>query len=329
MAPLSFRPLLARRAGWLLGIAAITLPMATPPALAQSAEEMRVRKLEQEVKALQRKVFPGTDGRYFEPQVTAPQLPPNTADMASTGPVADLLARMDAVEAALSRLTSQTEVNGNALALLNARVDNLERNREQMLTAGPNGNSAGSSSSGNAENIRYAEELASPPAASAGTATQSNMNAMATTRSAAPANSVAAAVERPQTGDAADDAYVYGYRLWDAGRHAEARKELEAMIKAYPKHRRVSWARNLIGRSYLDQSQPKPAAEWLLKNYLEDRNGERASDSLVYLASATLQLGNKAKACEALEEFRLVYPSDADGRLASTYTPIARKAGCN
>ena len=59
-----------------------------------------------------------------------------------------------------------------------------------------------------------------------------------------------------------------------------------------------------------------------------DRGGARAPDSLVYLALATMQLGNKAKACEALEEFRLVYPSEAGGRLAGLSTDTAKKAGC-
>jgi TolA-binding protein len=309
MAPVrSRRPFSVRRPGWMLGVALLAIgPMAAPPVLAQSQEETRIRKLEQEVRALQRKVFPGGDGRYFEPQVTAPAPTVNPQNQASTGPVTDLLARMDAVEAALSQLTAQTEVNTNSITQLTGRVAGLEAARQAAVPA----------------TTVYAEELTQTPPPGSGTTAPAPASATPLTAG------TTAAVERPQTGDAADDAYVYGYRLWEAGRHQEARSQLEAMLKQHPRHRRASWARNLIGRSYLDQNQPRPAAEWFLKNYLEDRDGERAPDSLVYLASATLQLGNKAKACEAVEEFRLVYPTEASGRLASVVTPVARGAGCN
>ncbi|WP_299309825.1 tetratricopeptide repeat protein [uncultured Croceicoccus sp.] len=309
-----------RRAGWLLGAALLTAPMMAPPAIAQSAEDIRIRKLEQEVRALQRKVFPGADGRYFEPEVTAPTPAPGAVPANTGGPVTDLLARMDAVEAALQRLTAQTEVNQNALNLLNARVETLEANRTAA-----------------AQEPRYAEDLAETPAPSGNNAsgnsnaTSANMDAMTGGASSGGSGASAggATVEKPSTGDAGDDAYVYGFRLWDAGRYAEARSVLEAMVKSYPKHRRASWARNLIGRSYLDQKQYRPAAEAFLANYLENRDGERAPDSLVYLAQATAALGNNAKACEALEEFRLVYPGEAANRLSSLSQQVATRAKCN
>ena len=41
------------------------------PAAAQDNPEARIRKLEAEVRALQRSVFPGGDGRYFEPEISS------------------------------------------------------------------------------------------------------------------------------------------------------------------------------------------------------------------------------------------------------------------
>ncbi|MEC8179556.1 MAG: hypothetical protein VX072_07815, partial [Pseudomonadota bacterium] len=35
------------------------------PAMAQDNDSSRIRKLEAEIRALQRRVFPGGDGRYF------------------------------------------------------------------------------------------------------------------------------------------------------------------------------------------------------------------------------------------------------------------------
>ena len=47
-------------------------PAIAVPATAQetqAAAEARLRKIEAEVRALQRKVFPGGDGKFFEPQI--------------------------------------------------------------------------------------------------------------------------------------------------------------------------------------------------------------------------------------------------------------------
>ena len=88
-----------------LGGIAMALIATSMPLAAQDGEEARIRKLESEVRALQRKVFPGGDGRYFEPQITAPT---STASPApSTTAVTDILARLDALESQLHRLTSQ------------------------------------------------------------------------------------------------------------------------------------------------------------------------------------------------------------------------------
>ena len=46
--------------------------------------ENRIRRLESEVRALQRKVFPGGDGRYFEPEISAQPSVDSTANTSST-----------------------------------------------------------------------------------------------------------------------------------------------------------------------------------------------------------------------------------------------------
>lgn len=293
------------RAALLLGAAmTVAVPIATP---VHAQDETRLRKIEQEVRALQRKVFPGGEGKYFEPEITAPQPNATTPPISTTGPVTDLLSRMDAVESALQSMTAQVEVNSNALRLLNARVDQLEAGAGTGMPL-----------------------ATSSPAPAPRGALENNMSAMTTTgASPAAAAAAPALVERPQTGDIAEDTYVYGYRLWDAGRYAEARKQLQIVVDKYPANRRASWARNLIGRSWLDEGQAGKAGEAFLQNYLDNRGGERAPDSLVYLARATLKLGNKSKSCEALAEFRRVYPSEAAGRLSSIANETARDAGCN
>lgn len=69
-----------RLAGVAVAVAVVfTAPV---PALAQDeVSEARVRKIEAEVRALQRKVFPGGDTRFFEPEINTQQTrqtPPQT-----------------------------------------------------------------------------------------------------------------------------------------------------------------------------------------------------------------------------------------------------------
>lgn len=300
----------------LLGTLLSASLLAPMPAAAQD-DAARIRKLEAEVKALQRKVFPGADGKYFEAEIV-PQQAATPAPAPSTGAVTDLLTRMDAVEAALASLTAQTEVNQNALRVMSARIDTLEAKARQLdaIPVEPDGGIGSTPAPAASAPIKATPAAITRPAPAA------------TPPAAAPARLTVADIEKPNTGDAGEDAYSYGYRLWDAKFYAAAQKQLAATVKEFPKHSKASYAQNLLGRAYLDDGKPRPAAEAFLKNYLDNRGGARAPDSLVYLAIATMQLGNKAKACEALEEFRLVYPSEAGGRLAGLSAETAKKAGC-
>lgn len=252
------------------------------PALAQSAPvERRIGKLEQEMRAVQRKVFPGGAGATVEPEIR-PVAPPATQMGVPAGSaVADLTARVDALEAQLASLTGQIEQSGFRVRQLE---EALNRFRSEAET-------------------RFAD-----------------------LQKAAPAPEAAAAVEEPtpepQTGqapelsptragstsaDPGEDAYLVGFRLWEQGKFAEAQAALDAMAKAYPKHKRASYARNLAGRASLDDGKPAAAAKILLNNYQTNPKGERAADSLLFLGEALMKLGKPLEACQVYNELQDVY----------------------
>ena len=85
-----------------------------------------MRKIEAEVRALQRKVFPGGDGRYFEPQISAPAQTASQPVAGSTTALTDILARLDGLESQLQSLTAQTEENSNAIRMLTSHVGELQ-----------------------------------------------------------------------------------------------------------------------------------------------------------------------------------------------------------
>ena len=138
-----------------------------------------------------------------------------------------------------------------------------------------------------------------------------------------------AAVERPDTGDAAMDAYTYGFRLWDAKFYPEAQGQLKATVDKYGTASVASRAANLLGRAYLDDGKPREAAPWFLQNYQSDKTALRAPDSLLFLGESMIALGDTSRACIALAEFGETYPALAAGRLSDRYQANLGKGDCN
>ena len=287
------------------------------PAFAQSDAEVRIKKLEAEVRALQRKVFPGSDGKYFEAEIVKPATTATGPATVTTGPVNDLLGRIDAVEGALARITAQSEENANRMGKLEARLTALEGGGTATAP------------------VVLPSASPAPTAAKSPSITGSlaaNTAAMAATPAAKPSPgrlAAVAAVERPDSGDKAEDDYLYGYRLWEAKFYPEAAQQLKATVDKYPKGKRISYARNLLGRAYLDDGKPGTAAQAFLQNYQADKAGDRAADSLLYLAVAMTRLKETQRACVALAEFGDMYAGEATGRLANQYATAKSAVKCN
>lgn len=300
-----------------LALAAIAAT-ATPVAAQDANAEARLKKVEAEIRALQRKVFPGADGKFFEPQITQaqPTTTPNTAAPTTTA-VTDILARLDALESQIAGLTAQTEVNTNAINVINRRLDTLSGTAPAAPTTTTTEavDSNLSAMTGGASAPKPAPQTAKPAAKPSGPTAE---------RLAA-----VQAIAKPKTDDAGDDEYSYGFRLWDAKFYPEAEQQLSLFVEKYPKHSRISYGRNLLGRAYLDDGKPKEAAAWFLKNYQSDKQGARAPDSLLYLAEAMTALKDTKRACIALAEFSDTYPAVATGRLSGQYQANLKKVKCN
>ncbi|MBY6216985.1 tetratricopeptide repeat protein [Qipengyuania aquimaris] len=289
-----------------LGGIALALVATSMPAAAQDNSDARIRKLESEVRALQRKVFPGADGRFFEPEISAPATAtqPATTTAPSTTAVTDILARLDALENQLQRLTAQYEVGSNALRLLEERIEKLEAGNAAPAVEAP---------------------------VQAGTSAPATRPAAAQPAAARPDPARLAAVQaiaKPQTDDPGDDEYSYGFRLWDAGFFPEAQQQLTLFVEKYPEHPRATFGRNLLGRAYLDDGKPSEAAPWFLRNYQADKNAARAGDSLLFLAESMIALDDTQRACIALSEFAETYPALATGRLQGRYATARSKVTC-
>jgi TolA-binding protein len=300
-------------------------------AVAQDANiDGRVGKLEKEMRAVQRQVFPAGAGKFIAPDIQSLTIAqPETPS--TTSATSDLLVRVDALEAQLATLTGQVEQQGNNMRGLEARLKILEAQlASAQLASAP-------------------QETAMPAIAQATTAPSvlpaaapvpaavtvkpkpvvAAAKPVATTAKPSAARVAAvAAIERPATGDAFEDGYTYGFRLWEAKFYPEAQATLEETLKTYPKHRRASFLRNLLGRAWLDDKKPATAVKIFYDNYKADPRGERAPDSLLFLGSALTDLGKTAEACEAYGELTRAYPDVASGRLADRVTAGKTRAKC-
>lgn len=306
-----------------LGAATIALAATMPAAAQDNNIGKRVERLEKEMRAVQRSVFPGGNPTFFEGEI-APDNTPGERSRANA-PVIDLTARVDALEAQLQTLTGQTEQNAYQL-----------RELEKAFTAYK------------AEmDKRFADPAAVDPAATpASLAPTVRAPATVSTVAAVPAKKPAdkpaakprnpdatrlalvQKVEVPSTGNETKDAYDYGYRLWEAKLYPEAQAQLKTVAEKWPKSSYASFAQNLLGRAYLDEGKPSLAAVAFYNNYKDRPSGPRAPHSLMYMGVALNKLGRKADACKAFRELDEVYGDKAPQDVRTDAAAAKAKAGC-
>lgn len=326
-------PLVAIALGLAAPIAAPVVAQTAPKATTQVDPEMRLRRIEAEIRAVQRKVYPEGAGKTFVPEITAGQTVTTPTGTPAAPAVADLLARMDAVEGQLARLTAQVEEGQNRSAKLDERLARLE------AAAAPPPVEAEVQPS--AIPAKPAPAPAPAPVAIAPTAKPAPAPAPATIPATAAAKPVAKpatpsatrlaavqAIDKPATADVGADEYMYGFRLWEAKFYPEAQQQLQIFVDRYPKHKMISHGRNLLGRAWLDDAKPGTAAQYFLQNYLADKKGARAPDSLLYLGVAMVKLKDTEKACGAFAELASTYPAEVAGRIKTQYDNARASVKC-
>lgn len=290
--------------------------VAAAPAIAQSDPlSQRVGKLEKEMTAVQRKVFP--NGVAVEPEIGG-GAPAVAAGNPASSPVADLNARVDALESQIQALTGQVETDGNRMKKLEDALKAYDARLKALEGTGPIVANDGGATAVAAAPQKPA--IAAPKAAPAKPAASTKVDP---NRKAA-----IEAVEIPATGDAIEDAYTYGFRLWTAKLYPEAQMKLKEFVAKNPNHKRASYAQNLLGRAYLDEGKPALASVAFYDNYQKMPRGERASESLYWLGVALTKLKKPADACKVYKEFDDVYADKAGADLKAKVAKGKTDAKC-
>jgi len=279
-----------------LAATAAVLSLSASAALAQRqpppTPEQRLDRLERQVQQVQRQVFPKgrpADTAGFSDEPAATQSSVVTLDQ-----------RLDALERQVADMLRQSEENGHRLQTIESDFGRFRSDQEQRLST------LEQRVSDAATAAAAAPPAETPPAATAKTVTKSPSTKP---KVEAPVTTTAAAGDSATVGtsDPGEDAYTEGFHLWEAGNYDQAITTLRAFTAAYPKHRRASYANNLIGRALLDKGDARAAAQALLANYRNNPRGERAPDSLFYLGQALMKLGQPGQACKAYAELDAVY----------------------
>ncbi len=332
-------------------VLAVAMAVIATPLCAQStpgALDLRVGKLEKEMKAVQRTVFPS--GVPIQPDLSAPAAPAAAAGAPASAPLADLTTRVDTLEKSLSALTGASEQSSyrikqleDALAKVQARLAALDGT---AATQGPTASPASAAQGPTASPASAAPAAPGPTPASTSATTPASMPATGTApavalaspspspapRPAPPAatrpaaasvvkaatpvvakpdaarKAAVAAVEIPATGDAVEDDYTYGFRLYTAKLYPEAQAKLKEFTAKYPPtNKRWSYAQNLLGRAYYDEGKPALASVAFYDNYQKAPRGERAADSLTWLGQALIRLKKPSDACKVFDELADVY----------------------
>jgi TolA-binding protein len=306
-----------------LGAATIALAATTPAAAQDNNVGKRVERLEKEMRAVQRSVFPGGTPTFFEGEIAPDNTPGERAR--SNAPVIDLTARVDALESQLQTLTGQTEQNAFQLRELEKQFTAYKSEMDKRFAA-PAAEGAVATPASLAPTVK-------PPAAAtaaAATPVKKPVDKPAAKPAAPDAARLALVkkIEVPASGNETKDAYDYGYRLWEAKLYPEAQVQLKQVVTKWPSSSQASFAQNLLGRAYLDEGKPSLAAVAFYNNYKDRPSGARAPHSLMYMGVALDKLGRKADACKAFRELEEVYGAKTPQDVRTDAAAAKTKAGC-
>ena len=282
--------------------------------------EQRIDRLERQVQQVQRQVFPKgrpADTAGFSDDPAATQSSVVTLDQ-----------RLDAVERQMADLVRQSEENGNPLRTIETGLTQMKADEDQRIATLEQRMSEAAAPAAAPE--------VSAPAPTTGTKPKPTPpKTIPPKKTAADASVPAeggpsiAATSASVVADPGEDAYTDGFHLWETGNYDQAINTLKSFTQAYPRHRRVSYANNLIGRALLDKGDARAAAEALLANYRTNPGGERAPDSLFYLGQALMKLGQPGQACKAYAELDAVYGAKVRPDLKKLETDGKAQAQCS
>ena len=275
-----------RASAWRLAAAAVVVAAAPLAAADPPPLDARVGSLEKQMKAVQRKVFPGGDPRYFTPDIADAPPPAVPEGTPATSALTDLTTRVAALEQQQRALTGALEEAQNKLRQLDEAFAKYRGDTDFRLNAIEHPAAA----------APPAADAVPPPPAPAADRPVADRPAKPAAKpaKAAPALSV-------------EDQWRAAYALYTAKQYDQAEAAMTDFLAANPKAARASNAQYWLGRSYDAEGRHAEAAKAFLDGYKNYPDGDRAPDSLLWLGKSLTALKKTKQACSALDELKSVY----------------------
>ncbi len=293
-------------------VVALALLLAAAPAAAQDERlDKRVGTLETQMRAVQRKVFPGGDPRYFTPEIapeaSAPAEPVGTP---ASSALSDLTARVDALERQQRTLTGQVEETQFKLRQLEETLTKFRGDTEFRLNA--------------VEGPKNPVPVADAPAP-----LTPAPDAVPPPRTPAKVPAKPATADPTPSTASVEDTWRAAYALYVAKDYARAEAAMQDFLTNNPKAARASNAQYWLGRSYMAQESYAQAAKAFLDGYQKFPKGDRAPDSLLWLGNALTALKKPDQACRSLNELQSVYGDKLTPALTTAATKARKDAKCD
>jgi tol-pal system protein YbgF len=289
---------------------------------APAALDKRVGKLEAEMRAVQRKVFPGGSSRYFEPEITAPEAAPAAPEgVPASNPLTDLSQRVGEMERQLRTMTGQAEANEFKLRQLEAAFEKLRGDHEFRLNA-LEGNPLPPAPATPAGSVT---PVAPPTPAGVTPVAPAPLAAPAPAPAPAPAAAAASAPKAATAAEAWQDAYSQVIsKKWPA-----AERAMTAYLADWPRSTRIPQAQYWLGRSFAERNMHAQAADAYLKVYNNHPRSDRAPDALIGLANALIGIKNPGQACRVLGELNSVYGDKLSAGQKTEAQGLRTRAKCS
>ncbi len=292
----------------------VATTLAAPLAAASDplAIDTRVGSLEKQMKAVQRKVFPGGDPRFFTPDI-APETPVAAPEgTPATTPLADLTARVDTLERQQRTLTGAVEEAQNRLRVMEEGFAKYRGDTDFRLNAIEHPVAVAPTE---------APTSTAPPPARGSEAPGKPIGGRppAKTDTAKPAKTVVLPVE---------DQWRAAFALYTARDYDRAAAAMTDFLAANPKAARASNAQYWLGRTYFAQDRSAEAAKAFLDGYKNYADGDRAADSLLWLGKSLTVLKKSKQACSALDELQSVYGGKMSLAIKSGAVKARAEAKC-
>jgi tol-pal system protein YbgF len=312
---------------------------AAPTGPSMSSLQAQIGELQAMVAALQSLV-------QQRPDVTLPQESAAAAPQVAGPDSAGLTSRIDALETQIGALSGQLEMMTQQLGALQAKLNegggaapqplapgneyqpeyqpmpDQGYDREGAAPAPPSNQSYASAGEGDQfSSSIFSDDAEQLPPRQAG-----RTDAPIPLRAGEALPEESQAVAALPNGDPVS-LYNQGYGDLLRRDYASAEISFRKLLNRFPGDALAGKAQYWLGETYYVRGQFKDAAEAFLKSYKQYQSGEKAPDSLLKLAMALGELGQKDAACSTLNEFGTKYPG-ADSQLQGQVRGERIRLGC-